>query len=168
MSRAVTHRTPWSPWWPPAAGLVPRRLSLSFEKEKREKALSEGETSAARPARPILQVLASLNPPSLGPGRSMLGRPPRNQQQPQHKTAAEDPANRAGSNAFKRQRRRQGQERRLARRDTGLPGLRRPSGLARYRRHRAGCPIKPVIKGLSGVSMNSFYFLKCIYRPSGT
>ena len=120
---------------------------LSFEKEKREKALSEGETSAARPARPILQVLASLNPPSLGPGRSMFGHPPATTAA---ETAAEDPANRAGSKAFKRQRRRQGQERRLARRDTGLPGLRRPSGLARYRRHRAGCPIKPMERDYLG------------------
>lgn len=149
-------------------GLVPIRLSLSFEKEKREKALSEGDSSAARPARPILQVLASLNPPSLGPGRSMLGHSPRNQQQPQHKQLRKTPGNRAGSIAFKRQRPRQGQERRLARRNRGLPGLRRPSGLARYRHHTAGCPIKPIERGLSGVSINSFYFLKCIYRPGNT
>lgn len=75
MFRAVTHRTPWKPMVTASCGSGPEsRLSLSFEKEKREKALSEGDSSAARPARPILQVRRLTEPTIAGP-RALHARP---------------------------------------------------------------------------------------------
>lgn len=163
----VTHQTPWIPWWPPAAGPVPMRLSLPLRQE--------GKRGVSLVRRPQISWPGSPYPGSpawthlrWAPGAPCLAARNRTRISSCPNSCKRLTANPAGSIASECQRRCQRQERRSPQRDGGLLSI---AALADWRGISAGetaCQFYTLDRNIIRNFWNTFYILRCVYSQGHT